>query len=92
MTLQFRPDFAITVCGHVFRKSRPVLFVVRDEQFSWQFLCGIDGYTEENDCHLVGVGHLLDIDSSLSSAADLGINEYQERLNQSSSWSRGTLT
>jgi hypothetical protein len=85
----FRKDFAVTVCNHVFAGSSPVLLVVRDEENSWQFLCG--GNLVGDACHVVGVGHLLEKDASLGSMASLSVGSYAERHAISESWSYGRL-
>jgi len=87
--LQFRPDFAVIVCAHVFSGARPVLLVVRDEETSWQFLCGSD--RDADDCHSVGVGHLLTKDASLSQMAALPVGFCAERESVSMPWSRASL-
>ena len=89
MILEFRPDFAVIVCAHVFSGASPVLLVVRDEEASWQFLCGSD--QDADDCHSVGVGHLLSKDASLSQMAALPIGFCAERTSQSALWVRASL-
>ena len=78
------------VCVHVFDGSRPILLVVRDEETSWQFLCGADD-VESDSCHSVGVGHLLSRDASLSGMASLPVGFYAERSTASTEWSVGGL-
>ena len=85
----FRPDFAVIACDHVFSGSRPVLLVVRDDELSWQFLCGTD--TGADDCHSVGVGHLIGSDASLGHMAVLPVGFYAERKTVSEPWSMSSL-
>ncbi len=89
VTIQFRPDFAVIVCDHVFSGASPVLLVVRDEETSWQFLCGSD--VDADDCHSVGVGHLIAHDASLSQMAALPAGFCAERESASMSWSITSL-
>ena len=89
VTLQFRHDFAVIVCAHVFSGSSPVLLVVRDEEASWQFLCGSDH--DADDCHSVGVGHLLIKDESLSQMTALPVGLCAERTSLSAPWSLTSL-
>ena len=89
VTLQFRTDFAVLACAHVFSGASPVLLVVRDEEASWQFLCGSDQDTD--DCHSVGVGHILSKDASLSQMAALPVGFCAERTSQSAPWSQASL-
>ncbi len=85
----FRSDFAVIVCDHVFSDSRPVLLVVRDEETSWQFLCGADA--DADDCHSVGVGHLLSNDGTLGQMAALPVGFCAERKAVSESWEMSSL-
>jgi len=87
----FREDYGVYTCGHVFRDERPVLLVVRDEEGSWQFLCNGSNCVDEGDIHLVGVGHLLERDSSLGVAADLNVSQYCERQSVGGKWVVGDL-
>jgi hypothetical protein len=86
---EFNPDFGVYICEHIFKKESPVLLVVRDEELSWQFLCG--GSLENDPCHLVGVGHLLARDDTLQSMADLPIGHYAERDSIDDPWNCGEL-
>jgi hypothetical protein len=92
MTRKFRTDYGVFVCGHVFRKERPTLLVIRDPDGQWQFLCGKEGCIEENDGHLVGVGHLLERDSTPEKAVELESGQCIERETSSSSWVRGNIS
>lgn len=82
---KFRGDYGVYVCDHVFKKERPVLLVIRDPDGYWQFLCGDDSDTE-GDCHLVGVGHLIDRDASLTDMAELSICSGAERASVQDEW------
>lgn len=68
MSKQFQRDFGVYCCPHIFHKEKPVLLVIRDEDEDWQFLCGND---VDDECHYVGVGHLLDRDNSLEVLVNL---------------------
>ena len=87
--LSFRSDFAVIVCDHVFSGSRPALLVVRDEEASWQFLCGAD--SDADDCHSVGVGHLLSNDGTLRQMAALPVGFCAERKAVSEPWEMSSL-
>ena len=89
VNLQFRPDFAVIVCDHVSSGVNPVLLIVRDEEASWQFLCGSD--TGAEDCHSVGVGHLIVRDASLGQMAALPVGFCAERKSASSPWVLASL-
>ncbi|OCY53658.1 hypothetical protein [Acinetobacter pittii] len=83
MSKQFQRDFGVYCCPHIFHKEKPVLLVVRDEDGDWQFLCGNDA---DDECHYVGVGHLLDRDNSLEVLVDLEKNTGAERDDANQVW------
>jgi hypothetical protein len=87
----FRDDYAVTVCPHVFSESRPINFVVRDTDGSFQFLCGMSDDADAGPCRSVGVGHLLARDSTLGDLAELEPGTYAERDRQTDPWSVGRL-
>ena len=87
----FRNDYAVLVCDHVFRRTAITMFVVRDLDGFWQFLCGDESCVESAPCHSVGVGHLLSQDPSLSMAAALEPGQYYERSAPEEPWVRGVL-
>jgi hypothetical protein len=57
------------VCSHVFCRTRPILLVAHDEG-DWQFMCAGTDH-DQDDCRVVGVGHLIDRDPTLNECADL---------------------
>ena len=78
------PDnLGVYVCSHVFENTRQILYVCRADG-DWQFLCGDDDH--DDDCHLVGVGHLIKRDSTLNELADLKPAWEAERKEVSASW------
>ena len=87
---RFRRDFAVIVCDHVFSGESPVLLVVRDEETSWQFLCGSDNAASD-DCHSIGVAHLLASDPSLAQMAALPVGSCAERASASEPWMESPL-
>lgn len=82
---RFRSDYGVYVCEHVFRHEKPVSLVIRDPDGYWQFLCGNEDDTDR-DCHLVGVGHLLDKDPSLAEMTELKIGAGAERPTINDAW------
>ena len=63
-------DLGVYCCGHLFRRERPVLLVVR-EGGDWQFLCGNVDHHDPSEPYHVSVGVLLDADPTLNEIADL---------------------
>ena len=87
--MEFAPrSLGVFVCSHVFQRARPVLLVSHDDG-DWQFLCG--GADHVDDCHLVGVGHLIDNDKSLNECADLPVEWAAEREGVGAPWVRAKL-
>lgn len=74
-------------CGHIFRRERPVLLVVR-EGGDWQFLCGAADHNDPNEPYHVSVGILLDVDPTLNEVADLPPEWEAERLEEGGGWIR----
>lgn len=78
------------VCVHVFDQSRPVLLVSREDG-DWCFLCG-DVHPDSADHYrVVGRGHVVYRDFSLSSILDLLPNEEAERVAIGEPWIRTVL-
>ena len=75
------------VCIHVFDNSRPVLLVTRPEG-DWCLLCGKDHEEDASAYRVVGIGHVLDADSSIEETLDLPPDWDAERLTVGSPWIR----
>ena len=81
---KIEPDnLGVYVCPHVFEDTRPILYVCRADG-DWQFLCGGDDHDDE--CHLVGVGHLTERDPTLNELAGLKPNWEVEREGVDAKW------
>lgn len=78
------------VCVHVFTGERPVLYVTRPEG-DWCFLCGDEHPDDASYYRVVGLGHLVDRDSSLIQVLDLRANEEAERSALGQPWVRSTF-
>lgn len=75
------------VCIHVFENSRPVLLVSRPEG-DWCFLCGSGHDNDASAYKVVGIGHILDGDTTLSGLVDLAPNWEAEREAVGEDWIR----
>lgn len=85
--MSFEPrNLASFVCSHVFRAERPIL-VVSHADGDWQFMCGGVDHGPD-DCHLVGVGHLVDRDPSLQECSNLDVDCVAERAAVDQPWKR----
>lgn len=74
-------------CGHLFRRERLALLVVREEG-DWQFLCGAADHDDPLEPYHVSVGALLSADPTLNEIADLHPEWEAERANTSTDWLR----
>jgi hypothetical protein len=78
------------VCVHVLDWSRPVLLVSRSDG-DWSFLCGAEHEDIAQNYRVVGRGHILDRDPTLSEMADLAPNWEAERTSINGAWVRRPL-
>jgi hypothetical protein len=86
--MQFKSNMGVFVCPHVFKDTRPILLVVHEDG-DWQCLCGKNDHNDEG--HLVGIGHLIERDSSLGALSDLPDNWEAERMSLRDIWLRTKL-
>jgi len=82
--LDMTRETAAFVCSHVFNRSRPILLVAR-EAGDWMYLCG-QAHGEDEQYHVIGAGHLLERDSTLSAVTDLPENMEAERPSVTAPW------
>lgn len=75
------------VCTHVFAGSRPVLYVTRPDG-SWCALCGDNHPDDPAYYRVVGLGHVVDLDPTLSAVLDLQPDEEAERPDVGGPWTR----
>jgi hypothetical protein len=88
---KFRADYGVYLCPHVFNKEKSILEVVRDPDGHWQFFCGGEHDFENEKCHLVGIGHLFEEDSSIHELANMDKGTYAERKSVNEKWEFGAL-
>src|SRR5216683_3524517 len=77
-TYQIEPNLRAYVCIHVCDDTRPVLLVSRAGG-PWCFLCGDVHPQDPSSYRVVGIGHLLRRDHSLSELVDLPADWEAER-------------
>lgn len=76
----------VFLCSHVYKNEKPVLLVCKEDG-DWQMLCG--GEHDENEKPVVvGIGHLLEKDPSLTEIIDLPDNWEAERQSINHPWIR----
>ena len=78
------------VCLHVFEDSRPILLVSRPEG-DWCLLCGGEHPDTAGSYRVVGIGHLIERDSSLLEVTDLAADEEAERDDARGIWRRSRI-
>ena len=78
------------VCEHVFRGDRPVLLVSRGDG-DWCFLCGDNHPDDPSAYRVVGLGHVIDDDSTLEAILDLEPDEEAERSSVGANWVRSLV-
>ena len=77
----FNSDYGVFCCPHVFHQEKPILLVVRDDDGDWQFLCGYDTFGPDQNCHLVGMGHLLERDTINQAWKYFNLNDWSLSIN-----------
>ena len=75
------------VCVHVFERTMPVLYVTRPDG-DWCALCGVDHGDDASSYRVVGLGHVVEQDPTLSEVLDLAANEEAERVEVGGRWVR----
>ena len=78
------------VCLDVFDRRKPVLYVTRPEG-DWCALCGDEHPQEGAQYRVVGLGHVVDDDPTITEVLDLGANEEAERRSVGEAWARSTV-
>jgi hypothetical protein len=81
------PHHKAYVCNHIFEHSRPILLVSRQDG-DWCFLCGEEHENDASAYKLVGIGHILNFDRSLSVLHDLPVDWDAERVSVEQEWVR----
>lgn len=75
------------VCIHVFEGSAPVMLVSRPDG-DWCFLCGQTHDDKAASYRVIGIGHIIERDESLSILDDLNENYEAERGSMNGAWIR----
>lgn len=89
--MKFRDDYGVYICSHILRERKPILEGIRDPDGNWQFLCGQEHDFDNEECHLVEVGHLVSKDSTVNELTILQPGEFAERESQNDNWQFGEL-
>ena len=76
------------VCNHVLHATKPVLLVVHSVDDEWMLLCGEGHPNQADQFAILGIGHVLDRDPSLSELLDLGAGYSAERPFPGGQWAR----
>jgi hypothetical protein len=87
----FDPLQKAYVCNHVFDRAFPVMLVSRPDG-DWCFLCGQLHDDSAAAYKVVGIGHVLEEDSSLTEVTDLESDWEAERSEIGGKWLRTRLS
>ena len=77
---------AVITLTRILDGSKPILYVVHDEDGDWQFLDG--GDVSEEDAKTVSLKRVVGLDPSLKGLADLPAGWMAERKSPDQSWER----
>lgn len=81
--MNFKSNLGVFVCPHIFKNTRPILYVVHEDN-EWQCLCGQDDHDE--DGHLIGIGHLIKRDPTIDDLHNMP-NEWEaQRASVNENW------
>jgi hypothetical protein len=81
------PETAVMTTIHVLDQREPIRYVIHyDHDDSWAFLCGTTNLS--NDYRMIHMAHVLELDSSLQSVADLPSGWSAWREDGESPWER----
>ena len=64
------------------------MLLVSHEDGDWQFVCGSDDHTGDDDVHHVCVGYLVGFDSTIDEVSDLPRGWEAERSSTNVGWLR----
>jgi hypothetical protein len=84
-----QPHEKCYVCTHVF-DGDPVLYVTRPDG-DWCFLCGADHPDDASSYRVVGVGHVLTGDESITEVLDLEPDQEAQRSRMGTAWTRSSF-
>ncbi len=77
---------AVITLGRILDGSKPILYVVHDEEGDWQFLDG--GDVSEEDATLMSLKSIIKLDPTVNALADLPAGWAAERANADQAWER----
>ena len=75
---------AVFTCLHIIEENKPILYVKRDNEGDWQFLCGENHTTE--DARVIALQEIINIDPSVSKVLNLKCGQTAVRESKESVW------
>lgn len=78
------PNTAVFTCVHVLNKEKSILYVIHDEEGTWQFLCG-DNHME-SDAKIVSLEEIYKLDKTIGKLSNLKCGKSAIRNDKSSKW------
>ena len=76
---KYNPNEACITCRHILEEHQPILYIKRDDDGGYQFLCGGNHHTE-SDARVVGIGEIVKIDEKIGSRLPLSVGQKIEIL------------
>ena len=78
------PNTLCFTCCHVLDNNKPILYISRDEDGCWQFLCGQNH--SQGDARVVSLSEIMSIDKTILKLADLQCGEYAQYKEDYRKW------
>ncbi len=78
------PNSMVFTCCHIIEEHKPILYIKRDDEQDWQFLCGATHTTE--DARIVSLAEALQLDPDISLAANLKPGQIARRKSKDDKW------
>ena len=75
---------AVFTCLHIIEENKPILYVKRDNEGDWQFLCSGNHTTE--DARIIALQEIIDIDPSVSNVSNLKRGQIAVRESKENEW------
>ena len=75
---------AVFTCLHIINENKPILYVKRDDEGDWQFLCGGNHTTE--DARIIALQEIINIEPSVSEVSNLKCGQTAVRESKDSDW------
>jgi len=76
---KYNPNEACITCSHILEENKPILYIKRDDDGGYQFLCGANNHSE-SEARVVGIGEIVKIDGKIRTMLPLELGKKVEIL------------